>query len=245
MPYTDTDDDTRIELATEPNRLIGLLKNLHSKRALLSTRVDESSPYYSTTLLKVDPERELIYLDELVPRTGHDRVQPDSILHVVGVLEGVPTHFSTQVVSFDARDGIAFYRAKLPEWIDYQQKRAFFRVHMGPKLSLGVRVTRVEDAAMFSGRLLDVSLGGFGFLLPVNSSLHKGDHIAVNALDLPSKQTITGTAQIRHIHPLRKQLKNSLRVGAGFTALSPQTEQTLLRAILMLERTQISKQRGT
>ncbi len=242
MAYTE--EDTRIERATEPYRLVGLLKNLQSKRALLSARVDEGSQYYSTTLLKVDPERERIYLDELVPRTGHDRVEPDSTLHVVGVLDGVPTHFAAQVVSFDTRDGIAFYRARLPEWIDYQQKRAFFRVHIGPKQSLNVRLTRVEDAALFSGRLLDVSLGGFGCLLPVNSALNKGDHIKVSALELPGKQTITGTAEIRHIHPPRGQLKNSLHIGAGFTALSPQMEQTLLRAILTLERAQISKQRG-
>lgn len=239
------DDDNRVEQVTEPHRLLALLKNLQSKRTLLSARIDDQSRYYTTTLLKIDPQSQLIYLDELVPRTGHERLQSGCVLHVVGLLSGVPTYFTTPVISVDEQEGIAFYRVALPEQIDYQQKREFFRVRIGPKLNLGVRLTRTEGAVMLSGRLLDISLGGFGALLPDNSQLKELDFVTVNALDLPEKKIISCTAQICHIQRPQLRNTNGLQIGANFNELSSKAEQTLFQAILLLERAQIRKQLKT
>ncbi len=240
MKYSDYED--RIEQVTEPARLLGLLKNLQSKRTLLSVRIDDQSQYYTTALLKVDPQRELMYIDELVPRSGHERLQIGSKLHIVGLLDGVPTGFTTRVVSTDQQKGIAFYRVELPEKIDYQQKREFFRVYIGLGLTLRVRLTRDEDSAILSGRLLDISLGGFGALLPYNDKLKELDFVTVNALDLPDKQVISCKAQIRHIKPSPMRTDHSLHIGAHFNPLASRAEQTLFQAILTLQRAQIRKQ---
>jgi hypothetical protein len=98
----------------------------------------------NTALLKVDPEIGAIYLDELSPKKGHEAIHTGSTLRLVGVFNGVPTHFTTLVLGIGVQKGIAFYRATLPEGLDYQQRRVSYRAYVGRGLNLSVRLV-AED----------------------------------------------------------------------------------------------------
>lgn len=233
------DDRTRSETVTEPRRLVALLKGLKANRTLLSARVDDQTTWYNTALLKLDADTGDIFLDELSPQEGHDRLQAGSALHLTGVLNGVPTDFSTRILGVGEQRGIAFYRAALPVSMNYQQRRATFRAYVGRGLKLTVRLV-TQEAGVVSGRLLDLSLGGFGAVLPEDSAVYPLDVVTVEVLELPEQDPISCTAEVRYLQ--EEYSEPILRAGFRFMDLHAQAERALLRAILLLEREQIRRQ---
>ena len=232
--------DTRERLherLTDPARIRSVLNGLRDNRALLSARADHGGDYFNTTLLKVDPDGGCLYLDELSPRDGHEALATGDTLHVYGVFKGVPAHFACMVDHIDEQNDIAFYRAPLPAVMDYQQRRAHFRAYVG----MGVDATldlRLQEGTPVEGRLQDISLGGFGALLPPDSAVKPLDSITVETLQIPGREAITCTAQIRNTY----SSQGRIRIGARFTNLASRAERELLRMILELEREQIRRQ---
>lgn len=226
------------ELITDPARLQRMLQSLWERRNLLSAQFEGDPNPYNTALLDVDADRGFLLLDELAPRKGHDAVRVGTRLRVMGVLGGVPTRFHVEVQDILVQGGIAFYRAPMPKQLEYQQRRAFFRAYVPRSLELRVLIVK-DDQTELSGRLLDLSLGGFGMLLPQNAPVDSLEVVAVRSLALPERQTIACRAEIRYTQ--QEYGQKLIRVGARFVELEGVAERTLLRAILHLEREQIRK----
>lgn len=230
------------ERVTDRQRLIGLLEGMRAGRVLLSARVDDREATFNTALLKLDPEIGAIYLDELSPKKGHDAIHTGSTLRLVGVFNGVPTHFTTLVLGIGVQKGIAFYRATLPERLDYQQRRVSYRAYVGRGLNLSVRLV-ADDGPQLSGRLLDISQGGFAVHLPRGSPVQVLDMFRIEALELPGQEPISCTAQIRYT--LQEPVEHVLRAGARFADMHPRDRRALVRAILAIEREQIRRRAAT
>jgi flagellar brake protein len=228
-----------IEQVSDPGRVLGLLQTLWERRALLSARFDGGQVWFNTTLLDVVADERMILLDELAPIEGHRQLQPGHRLHVLGVLKGVPTHFTCLIIATGVRNGIAFYRATFPLRMDYRQRRAFFRAYVPRSMELAVRLS-AGDAGVVTGRLLDVSQAGFGILLPEDSPVSALDTVTLEALELPEGQVIACNAEIRYTR--REPGHRSVRAGGRFTDLAAQAARVLPRAIRQLEREQIRKQ---
>ena len=226
------------ERVTDRQRLVGLLEGMRASRVLLSARVDEREATYNTALLKLDPGIGAIYLDELSPKKGHEAIRTGSTLRLVGVFNGVPTHFTTLVLGIGIKKGIAFYRAAFPEGLDYQQRRVSYRAYVGRALNLLVNLV-AEDGREMTGRLLDISQGGLGVHLPRGSSVRVLDMFRIEALELPGQDPISCTAQIRYT--LQEPVEHVLRAGARFVDMHPRDRRALVRAILAIEREQIRR----
>jgi len=225
------------EKITHRRRILGVLDGLLGAHALLSARIGDQRGYFNTTILKVDPVKQLVFLDELAPVEGHEKIAVGQTLNLYGLYNHVPAHFAIEVMHVGEHNGIAFYAGPLPKHINYQQKRAHFRAYVALGKELTVRL-RQEDGNILSGRLQDISLGGFGALLPGDSHLDDLEIVEIEALELPEGQSIACTAEIRHTH----LTQGRVHVGVRFTQLPPQSERELLQAILELEREQIRKQ---
>lgn len=219
--------------------MLGLLEGLRQNRALLSARLGADSEWFNTALLGVDATSGELVLDELVPKEGHEQLREGSTLHVVGVLHGVPTHFSTQVRSIGSARGIAFYRAAVPKKIEYRQRRANFRVPIRRGLSLNVRLIDAESR-LLPGRLLDLSLGGFGAKLRDANDLEPFDVVTVDALELPDCAPVSCKAELRYLQ--YGEFETGVRAGFRYIDLDPAVERSMLRAILNLERALIRQQ---
>ena len=226
------------ELITDPVRVYRMLRSLWERRVLLSAKPEGDGDWYSTAILDVSRSAGVFVLDELAPDAGHRRVAVGTPLRVMGVLGGVPTRFTAKVVDVAMRDGIAFYRLALPQEVEYLQRRAFFRAYVPRSLELRARMV-LEERLEVIGRLLDLSLGGFGVQLALDCPLSPLDVVSVRALDLPEGQTVHCSAEIRYIQP--EPGHKSTRAGARFIDLDKKVERTLLRAIYCLEREQIRK----
>jgi flagellar brake protein len=225
------------EKITDSARIRGVLNGLRSTRALLSARTPHRQHYFNTTLLKLDLDGGWIYLDELSPREGHDQLSVGDVLHIYGVFNGVPAHFACTIEHIGEQNNIAFYRAPLPDTMDYQQRRAYFRAYVGMGMEVSLQL-RLADGEQVKGRVQDISLGGFAAFLPADCPVQAIDEITVEDLRLSGRTSITGTAQVRHTHPGQ----NQVLAGFMFTELDPRAQRELLRVILDLEREQIRKQ---
>ena len=228
----------RSEEVTDPRRVLRMLQDLHENRALLSARFEGEETWYNTTLLRVEGDNRRVYLDELSPDDGHIRVQPGVSLNVLGVLGGVPTRFTLRIAEVGTQDGIAFYQATLPSILEYQQRRAYFRAYVGRGLHLNVHLVDPEQTRL-SGRLFDLSLGGFAALLPPDSPLAPLDSVLVESLELPEAEPVSCVADVRYVQ--QEYTQPLVRVGFQFIELASRVEQSLLRAILHLEREQIRR----
>jgi len=226
------------EQVTDRQRLIGLLDGLRMQRALLSVRVDERQATYNTALLKIDAPQGLMYLDELVPREGHERLQVGSTLRVTGVLNRLPTHFSSLVLATGVQKGIAYYRASIPESLDYKQRRAFYRAHVPRSQSIVVDLV-APDGQISTGRVVDISLGGFALMLPKHLSIEALNTFEVPALELPGQDPFGCVVQARYT--LAEKGEPWIRVGVRFRELGPRERRVLARAILGFEREWIRK----
>jgi flagellar brake protein len=126
----------------------------------------------------------------------------------------------------------------MPQQLEYLQRRAFFRAYVPRSMELRVQMV-MEERFEVTGRLLDVSLGGFGMQFAQDCTLAPLDIVTVRALQLPEGRTIGCTAEVRYTQPVYGQ--KLIRAGARFFGLDKPVERTLLRAIYCLEREQIRK----
>lgn len=227
------------ELITDPTRVHRMLQSLWERRVLLSAKPEGDEDWYSTAILDVSRSAGIFVLDELAPDRGHQRVAIGTRLRVMGVLGGVPTRFTAEVVEVAMQDDIAFYRVALPQEVEYLQRRAFFRAYVPRSLELRVQMVLEQEGLQVTGRLLDVSLGGFGVQLDQDGPLSPLDVVDVRTLDLPEGQAIRCTAEIRYMQ--QEPGHKPIRAGARFIDLDKAVERTLLRAIYSLEREQIRK----
>ncbi len=226
------------ELITDPVRVHRMLQNLWERRVLLSAKPEGDENWYNTALLDVNPGAGVLVLDELAPDIGHRRMSVGTRLRVTGVLGGVPARFFVEVFDVSAQDGIALYRAAIPTQIEYLQRRAYFRAYVPRSMELRVHMT-MEDGLEIVGRLLDVSLGGFGVQLAQDCPLAPLDSVTVRSLGLPEGQSIGCRAEIRYTQQEHGQ--KLVRAGARFLDLDKPVERTLLKGIYCLEREQIRK----
>jgi c-di-GMP-binding flagellar brake protein YcgR len=228
----------RSEEVTDPRRVLRMLQDLRENRALLSAQFEGEETWYNTALLRVEGDNRTIYLDELSPDDGHRKVQPGVSLRLLGVLGGVPTRFTARVAEIGSQNEIAFYQARLPSSLEYQQRRTYFRAYVGRGLHLSVHLVDPEEVRM-SGRLFDLSLGGFAALLPPDSPLAPLDSVLVESLELPEAEPVSCVAEVRYVQ--QEYTQPLIRVGFRFIDPASRVEQSLLRAILFLEREQIRR----
>lgn len=222
----------KTEKVTHGPQIIGLLRRIRDQRVLLSVQVPGHEGVYNSLLLEVAPERNVILLDELNPRAGHERVLETRRLRVHCQCQGVELSFACQVEIGQGQSGISYYRAVLPESINYLQRRGSYRVRVGMDLAVPVQLP-VDEAMTLEGELFDLSMGGLGASLDAKTRLERGQILSC-ILQLPKTDPLQVQIEIRFVHA--DEHKPTQRIGASFRNLQPQEQTLLRRLVTQLER---------
>ncbi|MFN2309366.1 MAG: flagellar brake protein [Gammaproteobacteria bacterium] len=222
----------KTEKVTQAPQIIGLLRRLRDQRTLLSVRVPGHQGVFNSLLLEVDPERNLILLDELNPRAGHEQALAARRLQVHSQSQGIELSFACTVEIGVGQSGIAFYRAALPESIDYLQRRGSYRVRVGMNLAVPVQMPMAETLTL-EGELLDLSMGGLGASLEAKSPLAQGQLLTC-IIQLPKADPLQVEIEIRFARA--DPHKPTQRIGASFRNLLPPQQAQLRRLVTQLER---------
>ncbi|MBI5042213.1 MAG: flagellar brake protein [Gammaproteobacteria bacterium] len=232
-PDRTTDYQGKTERITHPPQIAALLRRVRDQKVLLSAQVPGHEGLFNSMLLDVNPERNIILLDELSPRGGHELACQVRQLRVRCQCHGVELSFACAIEVGQSQRGISFYRASLPDAINYLQRRINFRVRVGVNLAVPVHLP-LEGAAILDGELSDLSLGGLGANVSTHVKLSRGQIIDTCSIHLPKGESLQAELEIRFVrHDTQRQQQH---IGAAFRNLQPQQEQTLRKFVAQLER---------
>lgn len=218
-----------------PAQISTLLNRLHEEHCLLDVRLEGVGGSFKSAVLSVDARKKLLTLDELNPRSGHDRVRPGCEMEIAGLLQGVDTRFTVTTKSMDIEDGVYYYTAPFPKELHYHQRREFHRVPV--QMTLQGSMSLVTDSNPCKARLLDVSVGGMGGVVIDGPSLQRGG-VYTCVLHLPNRRPLQVSAEIRYVAaPLTTGGRE--RFGAAFRNLSGSEHREIERIVAQLQREQL------
>ena len=229
-PDKATDNSVR-----DPQRIAQLLNRIVERRSLLTVLLPDSNAPYNSAILRAEATAGYLLLDELTPAAGHHKLTVDSKLKINGRLDGVEFAFHTVIMGLDENSGIAFYKAQLPEWIFYNQRRSHYRARVTGGSPVPVYLSR-SDGRLSTAELRDISLGGLRARLKrvTDISVARGSHITHCAVDLPKQGKITCALEVVHVRS--SEPRGVVTFGGRFVELSKEHQSAIQRFIAGLER---------
>ncbi|MBU1191869.1 MAG: flagellar brake protein [Gammaproteobacteria bacterium] len=224
----------KTEKVTHLPQIIGLLRRIRDQRVLLSVRVPGHDGTFNSLLLEVDPEKNIILLDELNPTSGHELVKEEKKIRVQCQCQGIELGFVCSVDVAKDKSGISIYRAAIPDSISYMQRRGSYRVRVGMSVNVPVVLPSEVNQTNIEGQLFDLSIGGLGANLPMEPALKRGQIIETCVIHLPNNETIQAELEIRFVR--LDEAHRTQRIGAAFLHLNPQQKNRIRRFVTHLER---------
>lgn len=230
----------QIEKITNAGYIASLLKRVQESRALLSVTVAGSDEIYNSAVIAVDPAEHYLLLDELNPPDGHARFLQSGRLHAHTRMQGVDVSFAGTLL--EARDdkGIAMYKIALPAVVNYRQRRASFRAHVGAGLAVPVALSDA-DTERLDGVLCDISAGGIGARVKDKASTHlaQGGTFSDCHITLPHGETVHCALEVRFVAADANH--RTLRFGGRFVDLDRMQAKLVEQFIAALEREHMRK----
>lgn len=199
-------------------------------QAIIDIAVIGSTEHFQSAILAVDSQARAITIDELFP--AGFVAQPGQRVIVTLRLEGGHREsFSTEVISHDA----GRYRLRLPDSIDYQQRRAAFRVQVPSHWARGGGFF-TPGSSRCSANVRDISPSGIRLEVVDGTALRPGDTIEELYFELLGRayQCRASVSNIRH------KGSNSTEIGVAFIDLPRPQQRALERSLMQLQRRQVA-----
>ncbi|MGD0960146.1 MAG: flagellar regulator YcgR PilZN domain-containing protein [Methylomonas sp.] len=243
-------EDIDVELAeyanpnfiTEPAKISKLLNEIEAASPLCSVKIDGLDQDFSSSLLGINQSRQIVMLDELLPKYGNDLLLECRNAKVMLLHKGIHLSFVVNGMETGFANGIAFYKAPWPQRIYYPQRRRSHRIDVAG-LNMPFSGVAQKNRFSVSGYIYDLSASGAGVQMPVNrSGLQRGDtinncriHLGDYAMDFDFsirfvKNSPPGVAKIL--------------IGGCFENISPRSLTKLSYFVTSLERVEIRRRRS-
>ncbi len=227
---------------TDPDRILNLLIEIEQSSPLCAVHVDGASNDYSSSILGIKADKNLIMLDELNPKEGNEELQKSRSLKLSLFHKGIHLSFNLVNLELGYSRGITYYKAELPERIFYPQRRRSPRIEIS---TVNIPFSGVSERTglSVSGYLFDLSRGGAGVELSANRArVQRGDRIKNCQIEI-DEYLVDFDFQIRFAKP---PVVNSTKfqIGGFFENLSSRSHTKLSHFIASLERVEIRKQKA-
>ncbi|MBL1277391.1 MAG: flagellar brake protein [Ectothiorhodospiraceae bacterium] len=232
---SDIDYSQQHENITSPARISSLLRPLMAQHAIISATIAESTQFFNTALLAVDPERDVLIIDELNPKTGHSLFINTRRITLHTLLEGVDVSFTVDLIKEDSENGIAFYEVQFPETIRYLQRRCSFRVPVSAADTIPVEI-HTKEKSVHAGEISDISTEGMCIRLPKkqNIGLENNTEESQCIIQLSDKRNIQCTFRI--CHSSQHEPSNNIHIGGHFERLDKIQKRAIERFVIELQR---------
>lgn len=227
---------------TEPDKIATLLAEIEIGSPLCSVKIDGSDEEFSSSILGVKPDKDLIILDELIPKEGNDMVRQRKSVKLSTFHKGIHLSFTLADVEAGASRGISYYKARMPDRIYYPQRRRSPRIEIS---SIDISFSGVSERTGInvSGYLFDLSRGGAGVDLSVNRArIQRGDRIKNCRISFED-YVMEFDFSVRFVRPASPGT-GKIQIGGFFENLSTKSQSKLSYFITSLERVEIRKQKA-
>lgn len=240
------DDHYRV---SNPGRMRHVLRGLRDRNQILSVYPEKRDVAHVTMIIALDADQRFVLIDEftadddnlawLVPGARLSLVGRDRRLYV-----GFKAHF---IEPLEWR-GAGAYRCDFGGRFWLLQQRRYYRVDLPAAERLDCTLIDSRGRT-FQARLIDLSIGGFGGLLNVDTAAEEdlpqsGERLSAVRFKLQGDTKIAcrgKVANLRRVSPLRH---DRVILGIEFDALTAADEQAICRYVREREREVRRKARG-
>lgn len=239
---TAPDLDPDYQIIETRQHIVRLLDELRRERALLTVLLGGGKSAFSTAIVELQEQNDVLILDELVPEQGNAMMTQGTRLWVLGQLHGIKTAFQSEIRDSGIEDGIIFHRIAIPAKLRHQQRRESFRAIVALGINAAVHL-KPEEGQALSGQLRDLSIGGLSAILPLLKELDgmaTGTIVPQCEVELLGQGRLSVKAEVRHMR--RNESRKNAQVGLAFRELQPKDQRQLQRSVSHLEREQLRKQ---
>ncbi len=222
---------------TDANLVASLLRRVKEQRALLTVTVPEVPGSFNSAILELDPDSGRLVIDELKPKSGHERLLQAGRLVARARVRGVEIRFSAALEEAGNESGVAFYRLRWPDAIDYLQKRSSFRIKVSMTSPLTV-LLEGDGGERFEGRAIDLSEQGIRVEMDSYLSMQPGRQMPCQ-LNLPNGSHAACRLEIRHVRTL--EATGNIQFGARLVDLPPAQRRDVARLVADIQRALIRR----
>ncbi|MGD8483615.1 MAG: flagellar brake protein [Thioalkalispiraceae bacterium] len=227
--------ESQDDIVEYPPQILGLLNRVRDTHLLLSVRLENDKQLYSSAIIDTYPEQNSMLLDELYPKTGHDKIVAGMLLQVQTRLKGVDMQFECRVNSIESSSDIAAYRVNIPDSLAYYQRRQQFRAPISQQADIYLRLQPQGSKAVI-GQIFDVSLNGIGLHFDPTAGLvlEEKQTISDVKIDFPDCSPFSASLEIRSMR--LNKAGNTLIVGTQFIKLPQKDQRQVQRYVAALDR---------
>lgn len=224
---------------TEPERIARLLSEIESSSPLCTIQVEGSPEEFGSSILAVNPEKNTIVLDELMPKNGNDALLRSRALKLSTFHRGIHLSFNLVGIEIGHTRGISYYKAALPERVFYPQRRRSPRLEIS---SFDIAFSGIAQRTGLStaGYIFDLSRGGAGVRVPVNRGrIQRGDKIKNCQINFDG-YVMDFDLAVRFVKPVSVG-SSTVQIGGFFESISAKSQSKLSYFLASLEREEIRK----
>jgi c-di-GMP-binding flagellar brake protein YcgR len=221
---------------TAPLEIVHLLQQAYKKHILLNASFHGQDERFSTTFLGIYEPHGFLVLDELTPAPGHELFLEQKEISLFGRLEGVELRFNCRLIEAREKNGIAFYKASIPEKVHHLQRRLDHRIPTrGQKMSFHA-FRGLGDRQLIRGYVSNLSRKGVGVVIEENVSLHPGEILPSCTIRLPEIGDVNFSLEVRYCSG--SHAHRTTRLGGRYKSLDQVPQQKIRKTIGRLERIQ-------
>lgn len=241
----DNDDLSPFEnpnFITSPDKIVNLLSEIEQSSPLCTIQIDGAPQEYNSSILGIKPEKNLIILDELVPKEGNTELEATRSLKLSTFHKGIHLSFNLSDIEMGHSRGISYYKTTLPDRIFYPQRRRAPRIEIS-SIDIAFNGVSERTGISVSGYLFDLSRGGAGIDLPVNRARVQRGDIIKNCQITFEDYLMEFDFAVRFVKPTSPN-QPRVQLGGFFENLSSKSQSKLSYFITSLERVEIRKQKN-
>lgn len=221
------------ELIRSRQQIIALLHQLRDSHNLLTVELPNCSEDFTSALIELDTRDDVLSLDELTPHDGHELLEQTGYCYVSTHLRGVFLGFCAELLKV-CEGGTVLYEIRLPDAIDYAQRRQHYRVEIPASANLPVLMITTDNVRI-SGLVRDISESGICALLNQSpDTLQSGALLPRCSIELPSHKKVMCGIELTYVEKRYKDRR--VRIGGRFTDLRPADQRELQRLVAEFER---------
>lgn len=233
------DDLSRYQVA-DPREVRFLLKQIATKRALISAYPDASTAFGLTTILAV-PDEEAVILDNVAePELGARLAAAGRVLCITQ-LDNVKVQFELGRLEAVRFDDAPAWRAAVPAHVLRLQRREYYRLTapVSHPLRCVMPLPQPDGSTLWhEARILDISAGGVAIVAPP-SGMEFGAEMSFPGcrIELPDSAPMTVTLKVRNLFRVtQRNGTDVVRAGCQFVGLTAAMDTAIQRYILRVER---------
>ena len=192
---------------------------------------------YQSMILRVNPEEQYLYIDELFPKTDGFIGLEGHTITVIVKEKGMTVSFDSKILKRGKEDGALYYKIELPTEIDKQQRRGAFRIQMDDALGVdvGVELDNSADESLIA-TVKDISSTGVRLVIQgEHKKIRSGTVLANLKLSYGDGEFFICNLDVRNSQ-LEQEPHHHTLVGGQFINLNSEDKKQLEKFILKTQR---------